>query len=294
MSELTSTIKLNNGVEMPRLGFGVFQVDDLKLCEQAVSNALATGYRLIDTAATYNNEAAVGAAIRKSGIDRKEIFVTSKAFIHQMGYERTKAAFNDSLEKLGLDYIDLYLVHMPFGDYYGSWRAMTEFYKEGKVRALGVSNFLPDRILDFCLNRDIEVKPALNQLEIHPFYQRPDEIKLLQEQGIVPQAWAPFAEGMNGMFTNPVLQAIAQKHGKSVAQVILRWNLQRGVCVIPKSVHQNRMAENFAVWDFALSAEDMQAIAALDLKRPQMVDTLKPSEVHRLYDYVNNPVLTSL
>ena len=249
---------------------------------------------MIDTAATYNNEAAVGAAIRKSGIDRKEIFVTSKAFIHQMGYERTKAAFNESLEKLGLDYIDLYLVHMPFGDYYGSWRAMTEFYKEGKVRALGVSNFLPDRILDFCLNRDIEVKPALNQIEIHPFYQRPDEIKLLQEQGIVPQAWAPFAEGMNGMFTNPVLQAIAQKHGKSVAQVILRWNLQRGVCVIPKSVHQNRMAENFAVWDFALSAEDMQAIAALDLKRPQMVDTLKPSEVHRLYDYVNNPVLTSL
>lgn len=288
---MQKSITLNNGVEMPLEGFGVFQIDPVQ-CERVVSEALETGYRLIDTASSYNNESAVGAAIRASGIPREQLFVTSKAYIQQMGYGKTKAAFEETLQKLGLDYLDLYLIHMPFGDYYGAWRAMEELCQAGKIRAIGVSNFLPDRLMDLCYNATI--RPAVNQLEIHPFYQRAEELALLREYHIQPQAWAPFAEGMNGMFSNPILTDIAHAHQHSVAQVILRWNLQRGVSVIPKSVHRQRMEENAALWDFELSEEDMQRIATLDLNRPQMVDTLKPSEVRRLYDYLRNPVLTSL
>lgn len=260
------TIKLHNGIEMPMEGFGVFQVSDLSVCERAVSDAIVTGYRLIDTASSYKNETAVGAAIRKSGVPREDFFVTSKAFINEMGYERTKAAFQRTLDNLGFDYLDLYLVHMPFGDYYGAWRAMEELYKEGRIRAIGVSNFQSDRIIDLCYTADI--KPMVNQLELHPFYQREEELDILREYGIVPQAWAPFAEGMNGMFTNPVLKGIAKRHGKTVAQIILRWNVQRGVGIIPKSVHRNRMEENLDIWDFELSAEDIEQIASLDLARP--------------------------
>lgn len=286
------TVKLNNGVEMPLEGFGVFQVPDPAACERAVGEAIETGYRLIDTASAYKNEKAVGTAIRRSGLKREEFFVTSKAFIHEMGYEKTKEAFARTLDNLGFGYLDLYLVHQPFGDYHGAWRAMEELYKTGKIRAIGVSNFLSDRLIDLCYS--VEVLPAVNQLELHPFYQRDEELAILKEYGIVPQAWAPFAEGMNGMFTNPVLRKIAAKHGKTIAQVILRWNIQRGVSVIPKSVHRNRIEENSAVWDFALTAEDMKAIAALDLGHPQMFDPRVPSEVHRLHNYMKNPVLTSL
>lgn len=285
-------IKLSNGIEMPQEGFGVFQVSDLTLCEQVVTDAIITGYRLIDTASSYKNETAVGIAIHKSGLPREDFFVTSKAFINEMGYEQTKDAFQKTLDNLGFDYLDLYLIHMPLGDYYGAWRAMEELYKDGKIRAIGVSNFQSDRIIDLCYTA--EIKPMVNQLELHPFYQREDELAILREYGIVPQAWAPFAEGMNGMFTNSVLKGIAEAHGKSVAQVILRWNIQRGVSVIPKSVHRNRMEENLDVWDFELSAEDMKRIATLDLARPQMLDPRKPSEVHRLFNYLENPILTSL
>lgn len=286
------TIRLHNGVEMPQEGFGVFQISDLNVCEQAVSGAISTGYRLFDTASSYKNETAVGAAIRQSGLPREEFFVTSKAFIQEMGYEQTKKAFKRTLDNLGFSYLDLYLIHMPFGDYYGAWRAMEELYKEGRIRAIGVSNFQSDRIIDLCYTA--EIKPMVNQLELHPFYQRKDELTILHEYGIVPQAWAPFAEGMNGMFTNPVLESIAETYGKTVAQVILRWNIQRGISIIPKSVHRNRMEENFSIWDFELSAEDMRRIATLDLARPQMLDPRKPSEVHRLFNYLENPVLTSL
>ena len=277
------TIKLHNGVEMPMEGFGVFQVSDLNICEQAVSDAIATGYRLIDTASSYKNETAVGAAIRKSGLPREDLFVTSKAFINEMGYEQTKVAFQRTLDNLGFDYLDLYLIHMPFGDYYGAWRAMEELYKEGRIRAIGVSNFQSDRIIDLCYTA--EIKPMVNQLELHPFYQREEELAILREYGIVPQAWAPFAEGMKG---------IAERYGKTVAQVILRWNVQRGVSIIPKSIHRNRMEENLAIWDFELSVEDIEQLASLDLARPQMLDPRKPSEVHRLFKYLENPVLTSL
>ena len=230
---IMQTIRLHNGVEMPQEGFGVFQVSDLTLCEQVVTDAIITGYRLIDTASSYKNETAVGKAIHKSGLPREDFFVTSKAFINEMGYAQTKEAFRRTLDNLGLDYLDLYLIHMPFGDYYGAWRAMEELYKEGLIRAIGVSNFQSDRIIDLCYTA--EIKPMVNQLELHPFYQREEELTILREYGIVPQAWAPFAEGMNGMFTNSVLKGIAEAHGKSVAQVILRWNIQRGVSVIPSA-----------------------------------------------------------
>lgn len=285
-------ITLNNGVKMPMQGYGVFQVTDLAVCDQAVREAIDVGYRLIDTASSYQNEEAVGRAIKHSGVSREDLFITTKAYIHQMGYEQTKAAFYESLKNLGLDYLDLYLIHMPFGDYYGSWRAMEELYKEGRIRAIGVSNFLSDRIIDLCNNAN--VTPAVNQIELHPFYQRNDELELLRDYGIKAQAWAPFAEGLNGMFTNPMLTAIAQAHGKSVAQVVLRWNIQRGVAIIPKSVRRERMEQNIDIWDFELTQQEMADIANLDLGRPQMFDPLKPSEVKRVYDYLNNPVLTSL
>lgn len=289
---MVERVKLSNGVEMPLEGYGVFQVTDLAECERAVADALAVGYRLIDTASSYQNEEAVGAAIAKSGVPREELFVTTKAYIHQMGYENAKAAFEESLEKLGLDYLDLYLIHMPFGDYYGAWRAMEELYRAGRIRAIGVSNFLPDRLMDLCLNA--EVVPQVNQIERHPHYQRPDELALMRELGVQPEAWAPFAEGLRGMFDEPALADVARKHGKTPAQVILRWNVQGGVAVIPKSVHRERMEENLAIWDFELDADDMAKIAALDEGCPSMLDTRRPSEVRRVHDYLKNPVLTSL
>lgn len=289
---MVKNIRLNNGVDMPMEGFGVFQVTDAKQCEQAVLDALETGYRLLDTASSYQNEEAVGRAIRKSGVAREELFVTTKAYIHQMGYENTKAAFQESLEKLGVSYLDLYLIHMPFGDYYGSWRAMEELYRENKVRAIGVCNFSAARLMDLCYNA--KIIPQVNQIELHPHYQRPEELRVMQELHVQPEGWAPFAEGLKGMFTEPVLAQIAAKHHKTPAQVILRWNLQRGVVVIPKSVHKERMAENLAVWDFELDDADMREISALDKGCPSMLDTEKPSEVKRVYDYLQNPVLTSL
>lgn len=286
------TVTLRNGVKMPIEGFGVFQITDLTQCRQAVSEALDSGYRLIDTASSYQNEEAVGDAMKDSGIPREDIFLTTKAWIPEMGDENTRKAFENSLTKLKTDYIDLYLVHMPFSDYYGSWRAMEELYRDGKIRSIGVCNFLPDRLIDLCNN--VTILPMVNQLEIHPFYQRADELELLKEYQIQPEAWAPFAEGMNGMFSNETLVKIAKNHRKTVAQVILRWNVQRGVIVIPKSVHQDRMTENADIWDFSLSEDEMKAIKTLNLGRPQMLDTRKPSEVRRCYGYLENPVLTSL
>lgn len=285
------TVQLSNGVKMPMEGFGVFQIPE-ETCEQVVKDAIATGYRLIDTASSYQNEKAVGRAIRNCGVPREELFVTTKAYIQQMGYEKTKEAFAQSLDHLGLTYLDLYLIHMPFGDYYGSWRAFEELYQEGRVRAIGVCNFLPDRLLDLCYNA--KILPQINQIERHPHYQRLEELSLMKEWKVQPQAWAPFAEGLKGMFTEPVLQEIAQKHSKTPAQVILRWNVQQGVIVIPKSVHKERMEENLDIWDFALDGEEMEQIAALDKGCPSMLDTQKISEVKRVYDYLNNPVLTSL
>ena len=288
-------VKLCNGVEMPMEGFGVFQVPENE-CKEVVLNAIRIGYRLIDTASSYKNEEAVGAAIRaaeKEGIaKRNELFIATKAYIQEMGYENLKEAFLRSLQKLGLDYLDLYLIHMPLGDYYGAWRAIEELYKEGKIRAIGVCNFDAARLMDLCYNA--EIKPMVNQIERHPHYQRHEELAIMDKLGVQPQGWAPFAEGMKGMFSEPVLMEIARRHGKSVPQVILRWHLQRGVSVIPKSVHKERMRENMDVWDFELDGDDMALIGTLDKNRPSMLDPLKPSEVKRLYDYLKNPVLTSL
>lgn len=288
---MTETVKLSNGVSMPMEGFGVFQIPEQE-CEQVIRNAIESGYRLIDTASSYQNEEAVGRAVKTCGIPREELFITTKAYIQEMGYDNTMKAFEDSLKRLGLDYLDLYLIHMPFGDYYGSWRAMEELYRAGRIRAIGVCNFLPDRLLDFCYN--VEIKPQVNQIERHPHYQRAEDLQLMEELGVQPEAWAPFAEGLKGMFEEPVLMEIAAKHQKTLAQILLRWNVQQGVIVIPKSVHRERMEENRKIWDFELDAEDMQRIAKLDKNCPSMLDTRKISEIRRVYDYLNNPVLTSL
>ena len=288
---MVQSIRLNNGVSMPMEGFGVFQIPE-EHCEQAVRDAITAGYRLIDTASSYQNEKAVGRAIRSCGLPREELFITTKAYIQQMGYEKTKEAFAQSLDNLGLTYLDLYLIHMPFGDYYGSWRALEELYQAGRIRAIGVCNFLPDRLLDLCYTA--KIRPQINQIERHPHYQRAEDLALMQELHVQHEAWAPFAEGLKGMFTEPVLLEIAQKYGKTPAQIILRWNGQQGVIVIPKSVHRERMEENLAIWDFALDDGDMAQIALLDQNCPSMLDTRKVSEVKRVYDYLNNPVLTSL
>ena len=288
---MVQSIRLNNGVSMPMEGFGVFQIPE-EHCEQAVRDAITAGYRLIDTASSYQNEKAVGRAIRSCGFPREELFITTKAYIQQMGYEKTKEAFAQSLDNLGLTYLDLYLIHMPFGDYYGSWRALEELYQAGRIRAIGVCNFLPDRLLDLCYNA--KILPQINQIERHPHYQRAEDLALMQSLHVQPEAWAPFAEGLKGMFTEPVLLEIAQKYGKTPAQIILRWNVQQGVIVIPKSVHKERMEENLAIWDFVLDDGDMAQIALLDQNCPSMLDTRKVSEVKRVYDYLNNPVLTSL
>lgn len=288
-------ILLSNGVKMPQEGFGVFQVPESE-CREVVLDAIRTGYRLIDTASSYKNEEAVGAAIREAvaegTVKREELFITTKAYIQEMGYENLKEAFIRSLNKLGLLYLDMYLVHMPLGDYYGAWRAMEELYREGRIRAIGVCNFDAARLMDLCYN--VEIKPMVNQIERHPHYQRLDELAVMKKLGIQPEGWAPFAEGLKGMFTEPVLQEIAAKHGKTVAQVILRWNIQQGVVIIPKSVHKERMEENMKIWDFTLDKDDMDRIMTLDKNCPSMLDCSKPTEIDRLYDYLNNPVLTTL
>ncbi|MFD4706311.1 aldo/keto reductase [Gottfriedia sp. NPDC058432] len=255
-------VKLNNGVEMPILGFGVFQIQDENECEQAVYDAIMAGYRLIDTAASYLNEEAVGKAINRSGVSREELFITTKLWVQDTGYERTKQAFEKSLERLQLDYLDLYLIHQPFGDVYGTWRAMEELYREGKIRAIGVSNFYPDRLTDFIIHN--EVVPAVNQVETHPFCQQIESHNLMKENNVQIESWGPFAEGKNNMFQNEVLVSIAKMHNKSVAQVILRWLTQRGVVAIPKSVRKDRIIENINIFDFELSQYEMEKISALD------------------------------
>lgn len=257
-------VVLNNGVEMPILGFGVYQIPDREECERSVLDALQAGYRMIDTAAAYTNEEAVGRAIKKSDVSREEIFVTTKLWIQDAGYESAKKAFEKSLAKLQLDYLDLYLIHQPYCDVYGSWRAMEELYQQGKVRAIGVSNFQPDRLMDLMVHN--EVGPAVNQIETHPFCQQMEAQKFLQENKVQIESWGPFAEGRNNIFKNELLLSIAGKYRKTVAQIILRWLTQRGVVVIPKSVHKERIAENFHIFDFELSPEDMDAIVSLDTK----------------------------
>jgi diketogulonate reductase-like aldo/keto reductase len=270
-------IKLNNGVEMPILGFGVFQMQDMAECEQAVVNAIETGYRLIDTAASYMNEEAVGKGIKRSRIVREELFITTKLWVSDAGYENTKIAFQKSLDLLQLDYLDLYLIHQPYGDIYGSWRAMQELYKEGKVKAIGVSNFHPDRVMDLITNTGFV--PAVNQIETHPFHQQNETQKFLQENNIQIESWGPFAEGKNDIFQNEILTAIAQRYNKSTAQVILRWLTQRGVVAIPKSVRKERMEENINIFDFELSIEDMTAIETLDTNASLFFDHRDPNMV---------------
>jgi diketogulonate reductase-like aldo/keto reductase len=277
MTTTVPTVTLNNGVEMPILGFGVFQVPDPAECERSVRDAIDVGYRLLDTAASYGNEEAVGAAIKGHGIDRSELFVTTKLWVQDASYEGAKAAFERSINKLGLDYLDLYLIHQPYGDVYGTWRAMEELHKAGRIRAIGISNFYPDRLVDFVLHN--EVKPAVNQIEIHPFHQQTDAVKILEEYGVQPEAWGPFAEGKNGLFTNEVLQPIADKHGKSIAQVVLRWLTDRGIVAIPKSVRKERMAQNFDIFDFDLDADDLDAIAKLDQNASSFFDHRDPAMV---------------
>ena len=275
------TVTLNNGIKMPLEGFGVFQVPDPAVCEQAVLDAIATGYRLIDTAAAYRNEEAVGRAIAKCGVPREELFIATKLWVQDASYEGAKKAIETSLNKLGLSYIDLYLVHQPMGDYIGAYRAMEEAYKAGKLRAIGVCNCYPQVLADIC--ETVEVQPAVNQVELHPFFQQENALALMKEYGVQPEAWGPFAEGNHGIFTHPVLTAIGQKYGKSAAQVALRWNVQRGVAVIPKSVHKERMEHNLAIWDFQLSDGDMAEIAKLDIGHSEIVDHSDPKFVQMLH-----------
>lgn len=263
-------VTLKNGVKMPMEGFGVFQIPEAEVCKQAVLDALSVGYRLIDTAAAYFNEEAVGAAIRESGIDRKELFITTKLWIQDAGYEKAKKAFSVSMEKLGLDYLDLYLIHQPMSDYYGAWRAMEELYEEGKIKAIGVCNFYPDRLADLCANA--RIAPMVDQVELHPFFAQEKAIANMKEAGVVPEAWGPLAEGKHSIFTHPVLTEIGKKYGKTAAQVALRWNAQRGVVIIPKSVHKERMEENLAILDFTLTEEEMAAITSLDLGHSEIID----------------------
>lgn len=272
---------LNNGIKMPLEGFGVFQVADPAQCEQAVLDAISTGYRLIDTAAAYGNEQAVGAAIAKCGVKREELFITTKLWVQDASYEGAKKSIQTSLDNLGLNYIDLYLIHQPMGDYIAAYRAMEEAYKAGTLKAIGVCNFYPNRLADLC--ETVEVMPAVNQVELHPFFQQENALSLMKEYGVQPEAWGPFAEGKHGIFAHPVLTAIGEKYGKTSAQVALRWNVQRGVTVIPKSVHKERMEQNMAIWDFTLSAEDMAEIAKLDLGHSEIVDHSDPAFVKLLH-----------
>jgi len=270
-------IKLNNGVEMPILGFGVFQIPDAAECEKCVVDAIETGYRLIDTAASYGNEEAVGKAIKSSGVPREKLFITTKLWIQSNGYVGTKKAFETSLKKLQLEYLDLYLIHQPYGDVHGEWRAMQDLYKEGKARAIGVSNFQPDRLMDLMVHN--EIVPAVNQIETHPFHQQIETQQFLQENNIQIESWGPFAEGKNHIFQNKLLASIGEKYDKTIAQVTLRWLTQRGVVAIPKSVRKGRMEENFNSLDFELSGEDMEAIKALGTKTSSFFDHRDPKMV---------------
>jgi len=275
------TVKLNNGVEMPQLGFGVFQVTDLDQCEQAVIDAIASGYRLIDTAAAYQNEAAVGRAIKRSGVDRKELFITSKLWVSDANYERAQKAIETSLNNLGVDYLDLYLLHQPYGDVSGAWRALEEAYKAGKIRAIGVSNFYADQLKNLELSN--EIKPVLNQIEVNPWYQQNSEVDFNQGEDIRVEAWAPFAEGKHDIFTNEAIKEIADKYNKSNGQVILRWLLQRGITVIPKSVHKNRMEENINVFDFKLTDDEMKGMNGLDKGESQFFDHRDPVTIEQIF-----------
>jgi len=270
-------VNLNNGVEMPILGFGVFQIPDAEECERSVYEAIKAGYRLIDTAAVYLNEEAVGRAIKRSGVPREELFITTKLWVQDAGYINTQKAFERSLQRLQLNYLDLYLIHQPYGDVHGSWMAMQELYWEKKVRAIGVSNFQPDRVMDLMVHN--EVVPAINQIETHPFLQQVETQQFLDEHGVQIQSWGPFAEGKNNLFQNELLNAIGKKHNKTVAQVVLRWLTQRGIIAIPKSVRQERIAENFNIFDFELSAEDVATIATLDQKNSLFFDHRDPNMV---------------
>ena len=270
-------VTLNNGVEMPLLGFGVFQITGAVECERCVVDAIQVGYRLIDTAASYLNEVAVGKGLRASGVPRSELFVTSKLWVQHASYERAKQAIDDSLRRLQLDHLDLYLIHQPYGDVHGAWRAMQEAHREGKLRAIGVSNFEPDRLMDITAFN--EVKPAVNQVEVNPFQQQTESAAFMEELGVQAQAWAPFAEGRNQLFDNPVLREIGDRHGKSVGQVVLRWLVQRGVSALAKSVRRERMVENLAVFDFALDDAEMARIAALDTRTSSFFSHRDPAIV---------------
>lgn len=267
-------VMLSNGVGMPVLGYGVFQITDAAECERCVGEALARGYRLLDTAAAYRNEQAVGAAVACSGIARSEVFVTTKLWVQDAGYDSTLRAFDASLKRLGLDYIDLYLIHQPFGDYYGAWRAMERLYREGAVRAIGVSNFSPERLVDLCMNH--EIRPMVNQIEIHPFFQQQEALTVMQKYGVQPEAWGPLSEAQRDIFHHKVLGQIARRHGRTTAQVILRWHYQRGVATIPKTVRPERMDENRSIWDFSLTPKEMAAIAGMDIGHSEIID-------HRCY-----------
>lgn len=267
-------IKLYNGVELPVIGYGTFQITDAALCEQCVENALEAGYRLFDTAAAYRNEEAVGRAIRNSHIPRQEVRVTTKLWVQDAGYDSTLKAFETSFKKMGLDYIDLYLIHQPFGDTYGAWRAMERLYREGAVRAIGVSNFSPERFVDLCMNQ--EIKPMVNQIEIHPFFQQEEALKVMKDYGVAVQAWGPLSEAQRDIFNHKVLVKIAEKYDKSTAQVILRWHYQRGVETIPKTIHKDRMVKNLDIFDFALTEREMGAIQEMDIGHSEIID-------HRCY-----------
>jgi 2,5-diketo-D-gluconate reductase A len=256
------TVILNNEIAMPIVGYGVYQIQDSQECRRCVIDAIQAGYRLIDTAASYMNEAAVGEGIRHSGISREQLFVTTKLWVQDAGYERTRQAVDNSLRRLQLDYLDLYLIHQPYGDVHGSWRAMQDAYRAGKLRAIGVSNFQPDRLMDITAFN--EIKPAVNQVEINPFQQQEESVAFLRELAVQAEAWAPFAEGRNNLFQNEVLRTIAAKHGKTIGQVVLRWVVQRGIVALAKSVRKERMAENLAIFDFELDTNDMAQIATLD------------------------------
>ena len=261
---------LYNGIKLPLIGYGTFQIRDAAQCEQCVLDALETGYRLFDTAASYENETAIGKALRSSGLPRKEWFVTTKLWVQDAGYDSTLRAFEASLQELGLDYIDPYLIHQPFGDYYSTWRAMERLYQEGAVRAVGVSNFTPDRLVDLCMNQ--ELKPMVNQIEIHPFFQQSTALRVMEDYGVMPQAWGPFSEAQKDIFHHKTLAKIAGRHGKTAAQVILRWHLQRGIPTIPKTVHKERMAENLDIFDFELTEKEMESIASMDIGHSEIID----------------------
>jgi len=273
-------VTLNNGVRMPKAGFGVYQIKDKEACIQAVLDAIDVGYRLIDTAQSYGNEEAVGEALKRTTEDRSELFITTKIWVSNAGYEKAKASIEASLEKMQLDYLDLVLIHQPFGDYYGTYRAMEELYKAGKIRAIGVSNFYPDRLVDLSLFNDIQ--PAVNQVEVNPFHQQIEAQAFNEKYGVQMEAWAPFAEGRNGMFTNPQLVEIGRQYGKSVAQVILRWLVQRGIVPLAKSVRKERMQENIDIFDFELSTNDMKIIESMDLKQSAFFDHYNASTVEMI------------